>query len=156
MKLIMTVILGCGALLAGGCQSGMDIPAGFVPVEVYDPHFYQARAISADGVVLALRRGYDNPKNGTLEFWGEAIKNQLTSSEGYKLTKDEPVKSQTGRAGKLLTFSTDRRGTNLTYLLAIFVTEQKVVLAEAGGKADAVKGKMDAIKKALLSVKLTP
>jgi hypothetical protein len=136
---------------AAGCQPAMVLPDGFVPVEE-QPGLHQMRAVSADGVVLALR-SHENPKRGTLAFWSEAIKNELVSAKGYKLVREEPVRSQVGRHGVLLTFTTEQKGTPFTYMTAVFVTGGQVLLAEAGGKADAVKPKLKAITKALLSAR---
>ncbi len=142
-----------GAMMAAGCVATMDMPDGFVQVKNDGDDLYRMRGVSADGVVCALRT-HDNPKRGTLAFWSEAVKNELVSSKGYKLIKSEPVQSRAGRPGTLMTFSAERSGTAFTYLLAVFVSRGKVLIAEAGGKADRVKPRLGAIKNAMLSAKL--
>jgi len=138
------------AAAAAGCAPTMDLPDGFVKVGGDEP--YDMRAVSADGVVLALR-GHDNPEDGTLAFWAEAVRNELTGGRDYKLTGDDPVASSGGLDGRLLSFSAERSGAPFTYLVAVFVTRRRVLVAEAGGAADAVKGKLAAIRRAMLTAR---
>jgi len=132
----------CGCGRSRGLPARVDEPGGL----------HQMRAVSADGVVLALR-SHDNPRQGTLEFWSEAVKNELVGFRGYKLAGKEAIQSQAGRPGKLLSFATEQKGTMFTYMLAVFVPGRQVLIAEAGGKAQAVQPKAEALKKAMLSVK---
>ncbi len=149
-RLHVTIALVAAALLAG-CQPTMDIPADFVPVEGWEMQ-YPTRAVSADGVVVALREPYDNPKNGTVEFWAAATKGELLQ-RGYKLQSSEEITSRAGLKGRLMTFSADVQGTPFAYLLAVFVDKGRVLVAEAGGKADSVKPKAGALRQAFLSVR---
>ncbi len=134
---------------SAGCGRMMDIPTDFVPA---DSWAHPVWAVSADGVVVAMRRPYKNPKNGTAEFWAEAIKNEL-AERGYKLVSSKKIVSDAGAPGHLLTFSSEQQGAEFTYMLAVYVDKDEVLVAEAGGKADATKAKTDALTKALLSVR---
>ena len=140
------------ALFPGCAMHTMDIPANFVAVDKSALDGYDVRAVSADGVAVGLR-SQSNPKNGSVEFWAEAIQNELTASKGYKLEKEEPLTSASGASGKLLVFSAQQSGADFTYMLAVFVRGDAILIAEAGGKADAVKPKMDALKAALRSAR---
>lgn len=141
------------AMLAGlsGCLPVMDTPKNFIHVEKHDLGDYTMRAVSADGVVVSLCNR-PNMQNGTLEFWSRAIVNEMTG-RGYTLVNNEAVKSEIDLAGQLLTFSTHSRGAPFTYMLAMYVKNNAVIVAEAGGKASAVKEVEDDLRKSLLSVK---
>jgi hypothetical protein len=116
------------------------------------PARYVLRAISADGVVVALRR-QPNRRNGTLAFWKDAISKELADGRGYELTADEEVASDRGVPGRLLSFAAESRGSKARYLVGIFVDGEDVLVAEAGGKADAVDARADSIRKCLLSAR---
>ena len=141
--------------LAGGCAT-MDLPDNFVAVDDSDLGPYEIRGVSADGMVIAARRE-DNAENGTLEFWTEAVKRELTG-RGYALAKSDPVESDSGTAGTLMTFTATRGGRPYTYLTAVFVTrgligDGEVLVAEAGGETAAFEPRQDDIRTALLSVR---
>ena len=137
-------------LAAAGCHT-MTPPADFVSPEGTDRGTYVMHSISADGVVVGLRT-QDNPKQGTAGFWATAISSELTS-RGYKLVKSEDVQNSAGTSGKLLEFTTQQQGGSFTYLLALYVSSGQVVLAEAGGKADAFSGHAADIRKSLLTAR---
>ena len=140
-------------LLAGltaGCPARMQLPKDFVRVSAAERGPYDMRGISADGVVMGLRR-HRNPEGGTLEFWTEAVEGELTSGRGYRLTAMDRVESTAGVPGSLLQFAASARGAPASYLVAVFVTDRGVLVAEAGGKTGSVRKHMDAIRQSLLS-----
>ncbi|MFB3894430.1 MAG: hypothetical protein ACE15C_20710 [Phycisphaerae bacterium] len=150
MKTFATVmILGCAIL--GGCSPALPLPPGFVDVGRDNLGPYSQRAVSADGVVIAIRTE-DNPKNATLDFWAPAIRDELVDRRGYTLVREEPVTSG-ALGGKLMIFSSQRSGVEFTYLAAVYVKGSQVVIAEAGGKREAVTPKVDAIRKSLCDVR---
>ena len=71
-KHLMILVVVAAAFLAGGCGHGIDAPDGFVTVDQVGE--FETRAVSAEGVVIALRI-HDNPEDGTLAFWSTAIQN---------------------------------------------------------------------------------
>lgn len=150
-KALVTVLAIAAAV--GGCQQvKMNIPSSFVSVGKDNLGPYDQRAVSADGVVLACRT-QANPSRGSLEFWAKAIKNELAGKGGYTLTSDDSENSYYGEKGQLLVFSATKQGAAFTYMLGVFVKGNRLILAEAGGKADAVKPLTADLKAALLSVR---
>jgi len=140
-----------GAAL-GGCAPAMTFPPGFIePGTGYRGAFTQ-RAVSADGVVLALRTE-ENPKGATLEFWTSAVRDELVTRRGYKLAKEEAVSSADGTPGTLMTFSAQRSGVDFTYLAAVYVKGSQVAVGEGGGKTEAVAPKMEAMRKCLTGLR---
>ena len=154
MKTIVLTIGLLAAVGALGCEPLMKAPEGFVAVTPGGPYIapYRYRAVSADGVVVGLRT-VDNPKDGTLTFWSQAVEGEMTGPKGYKLDKAEDVPSAKGAPARLLTFSTQRSGVDFTYLLAVTVSGRQVRIAEAGGRSDRVQPRIEPIRKALLDIR---
>jgi hypothetical protein len=152
--ILSTVLAGLAVL--GGCGMQMDMPDNFVAVDNSNTGAYEIRGVSADGVVLGARRE-ENPKNGTLVFWSEAVKRELTA-RNYTFAGSEDITSAGALAGKLMTFSASRGGRPFTYLAAVFVKkgllgEGEVIVAEAGGEASIFKPRQDEIRNALLTIR---
>lgn len=151
MKTICLPLIGAMLLLVGCQAQSMTPPPGFVAVADANRGIYDYRAVSADGAVVAVRT-QPNPNGADLAFWSKASTSQL-QEKGYKLQHSEDIATPSGLKGQLLEFTQTRAGTPYTYLLAIFVRQDKVVLTEAGGKAEQLQPLRDEIKKSLLSVK---
>ena len=134
------------------CTDRMELPANFVELDRSERGTYDVRGISADGVVVALRH-YPNPKGGSLEFWAEAVKNELTRGRGYTLEDTKEVKSASGVPGQMMTFTARRRGAPAEYVVGVFVTSQRVLVAEAGGKKEALTPRLEEIRTCLLSAR---
>ena len=154
MRRFCVMVSRAAAFATAGCEPAlrMTLPESFVEVDEGTAGPYDMRAVSADGVVLATRR-QENPENGTLAFWSEAVEKELVSGRGYKLAGAEDVETAGGMAGRMMTFSASRGGAASTYLVAVYVRGSDILLAEAGGKADAVGRHADAVRKAMLSVR---
>jgi hypothetical protein len=142
----------CSAALAGCAAHTLTMPPNFVPFDKPGAQGYYARAVSADGVVVALR-SQPNPKGATLDFWSEAARNELVEGRGYRFEAAHPVKSEGGATGSILAFTTETQGVKFTYWLALFVQGDLILIAEAGGKTEALVAKADQIQKAFLTVK---
>ena len=151
MNKITNLLLVASAFIPA-CTARMELPANFVRLEASDRGPYDVRGVSADGVVVALRH-YPNPKGGSLEFWAEAVRNELTGGRGYSLEDTEEVKSASGVHGRMMTFAARRRGAAGEYITAVFVTRSKVLVAEAGGKKEALEPRLAEVRKSLLSVR---
>ena len=148
----LTIVAMCVAgAMAAGCQHSMDLPATFVQLAPADARPYELRAVSADGAVIALRV-QDNGEHGTLEFWSQAVQNEL-AGRGYKLADARDVTGESCRPGRLMEFTTVTSGQEFTYLTALFVGSRGILVTEAGGKSETLRPKMDDVKKALLTAR---
>ncbi len=147
---VIAIVLAGAAL--GGCEPTMHFPTDFVEVDKYDLGPYDQRAVSADGVVMALR-SETNPKNASLDFWVTAIRNELIDRRGYALAKEKPIEGADGRKGNLMTFTAERSGVDFTYMVAVYVTVKTVLIAETGGKHKTVAPRMPAFRKAFSSIR---
>jgi hypothetical protein len=131
--------VACSALVAlsvllfgcGGRPYVPQTPPGFVEFkEKYDGDEY--RAATADGVVLGIRAFKNEPK-GELAFWVQAIKNRLRDVGGYALLETRPVADRANLKGTELRFGHDEGSEPHLYMVAIFASEERVYLLEAGG-----------------------
>lgn len=152
-----TIGLTCAAALAmlsGGCGSGATIqePADFVVLED-DQGGYEQRATSAHGVVLAVR-DLDNEVEGNLRFWVDAIKNRLRTRGGYALLEESEVRSASGHTGHQMRYGRDESGASYHYWVTVFVTADRIVLVEAGGKRDIFEEAQPEVEQAVATVRL--
>ena len=145
--IVVAAMLAC---LTVGCGRMIDTPDGFVTVD--EVGVFDTRAVSADGVVIGLRI-QDNPKDGTLAFWSTAIENELTERRGYELIETRAVISEAGEPGTLMSFAAKNETRDLSYMLAVFVDGGDVLVAEAGGPAEAFEPRKDDIRAALLTAR---
>jgi hypothetical protein len=147
MKRLLT--LSAVLLTFAGCQTQMEVPEGFVRLE--QPGRYDVKAISPDGVSVSARR-IDVPDDSTLDFWVEAVGNELTAG-GYTHIQNEDVTDAAGHPGRLLWFDRELEGRRYTYVTGLYTLSNRLLVAEAGGPADAFETRRKAIRESLLSVR---
>lgn len=155
MKRTMIAICLLAAAFCQGCderKERMTLPDGFVEVGPDARGRYHTRAISPDGVVVALRIER-NAENAGADFWGQAIRNELAQSRGYALTAKKEIQSAAGLEGRMMEFSTDADGETGVYMVAVFVSGDEVLVSEAGGKTGAVAPLADSLRTAMLGVR---
>lgn len=152
MKRTLLLAALAAVVLTGCVTRTMTLPPNFINVDKDAMGIYAVRAVAPDGAMVSLRTE-KNPQNGTLDFWTQAVTNQLTQGRGYKVVKSEEVTSDAGLPGRLLTFSTERKGVTFTYLVALFLQGQEILIAEAGGKSEAMDPRAAELCKSLLTAK---
>lgn len=148
------LILAVLAAGLAGCAgtSRIDVPEAFVTLDEGSGWEFDLRAVSADGVVLAVRTE-ENKENGTLAFWAQAVENELTGAKGYALAKANDVTTDAGRPARRMEFTAEKAGVPYGYIIVMTADERSVRIAEAGGPADKVELHRQDIDKALLSVR---
>lgn len=122
-----------GALVLTGCGRPFvpATPPGFVDLgDAYPDGEY--RATTADGAVIGIR-AFDNDPKGELAFWARALENRMRETGGYALLEKRAVTSRAGLVGAELDFGHDEGRTPHLYRIAIFVTDKKIFVIEAGG-----------------------
>jgi hypothetical protein len=127
---LLMLVSWCAGAAACGPSFTATTPSGFVVLE--DEEAYDYRATTADGLVVAVRE-IDHEPRGELGFWIRALENQMREQGGYALLATRDVKSLDGVPGKKLEFGHDEGNTPHLYSIALFVTESKLFLLEAGG-----------------------
>lgn len=142
------------ALVAGAVACGPSVnvatPPGFAVLDKQQEYVY--RAMSADNVVLGVRAEKNDPA-GPLEFWADALDRKLRGA-GYSPDGEaSAVRSASGLNGRLYKYTRDHNGRAHRFWVAVFVTESRVWVVEAGGDAERLKDKKaDGIKKAIESM----
>jgi hypothetical protein len=133
-RLMSLALLSPLALFGCGAAFELALPARFVSLDEdeQEAQGYAMRATTADGVVVAVRE-IDNDPEGDLVFWQEAITLELRDRRGYALVDDAELRAASGEAGRLLRFGHDEEGEAYRYWMAIFVTDDRIFLVEAGG-----------------------
>lgn len=130
------------------CSPLMNTPSGFVEVKG-EPYDY--RASSADGLVIAVRELDHEPK-GDLAFWVRAVENEMRLGRGYALLDTREVKTSRGLAGKEMRFGHDEGSNPHLYWVAVFVTDTKLYVIEAGGTKDLVEKSEALLEAAIVSL----
>ena len=144
-SLVLAASLGA---VACGPSFELATPPGFVEIDQSWDH-YDYRATTAKGLVIAVREIEHDPK-GDAEFWLEAIEDRLRHRGGYALLDRVPVQSADGVAGMQLRFGHDDDGNKPhLYYLTVFVTDDAIVLLEAGGSKQLVTDNQAQIDRAV-------
>jgi hypothetical protein len=129
----LTSILALAAVLTlqGGCVS-LTTPEGYA--ERTHTGGYEYKAISTDASVIAVAEYENEDKDkGTLSYWTEAARKQLTLSRGYEFEEEGEFKCPQG-PGHWMRFARKYRGTDYLYLLGIVVDGGSIYALEAGGE----------------------
>jgi hypothetical protein len=131
LALALAALAGCRPFVAA-------TPPGFVDLgDRYGSNEY--RATTADGVVIGIR-AFDNDPKGEMPFWSRALERRMREMAGYALLEQHEVKNRTGLTGLEMRFGHDEGKDPYVYTVALFVTDKKVFVIEAGGlKAEVVK-----------------
>jgi len=138
------------ATVACGPSFELATPPGFVEIDQSWDH-YDYRATTAKGLVIAAREIDHDPK-GDAAFWLEAIEDRMRHRGGYALLEKVPVTSADGVSGTQLRFGHDEDGNKPhLYYLTVFVTDDAIVLLEAGGTKKLVTDNQAQIDRAVSS-----
>lgn len=129
----ITKILICCFVVVGsfGCIPSLpeeqNIPAGFAPYAENNI----IRAVSSDGVMYRIRREKNEPF-AELAFWKEALKKRMVDA-GYSFMKDEDIDIGK-RPGYLLELAAPLGTQDYTYLIALCLKDDQLVIVEAAGE----------------------
>jgi hypothetical protein len=126
------VLVAASALtVACGPAFTIDTPQGML--ELKNQSGYAYRAMSPDGLVLAVRV-IDEPGKTDAAFWTQAVSLRLKERPDYSLLSTADVTSASGAKGKELRFRHDEKGKAYLYVVRIFAEpDHPLVIVEAGG-----------------------
>ncbi len=123
-----------------------DIPDGYVTVPAYGNAVRSAVAPTGNRIII---REHENPPEGTLEFWREAVQAELTDGKGYEKLESAGVAGRGGRAGWEFLFRVTRTEGAYLYLVLVRVEKRSVFVTEAGGREDSLRADLPALRAAL-------
>jgi len=127
----------------------LTTPSGFAEFQAAGEY----RIISPEGVVLRVRTAENEPVQ-TLDFWAATLKRQLSQS-GYALLAEgtfDPTKlptPSTSPHGDYFEWSAPVGAEDYTYLTAIALAVDRIVIVEAAGPIEYYKLHAEQIHKAL-------
>lgn len=139
--------LAAVALAVAGCAAVpvADAPAGFA--EFSDTE--EPTALSPEGVGFRVRAVENEPEQ-TLEFWSEALERHLVES-GYVLRDRRGFSSPAGD-GVAFEWIAPVGDADWTYLTAIVVADEAILLAEAAGPVELYETHRPALETALTTI----
>lgn len=138
-------LLVLAALALAACRTAR-VPPGWVSVDERDGA--RLHAVSPAGSRLVVRE-HDNPKEGTLAFWREAVERELTGGRGYELVESTEATGRSGDPAREMLLRAVRPEGDYLYLVVLRVDGGKVVVSEAGGRAAEIEPELPALREAL-------
>lgn len=134
--------------LWGGVRLG--VPASYIK---YYRTGDETRAMSADGVLLRVRR-QDNYKGGDLVFWSELVRAALVKQRAVAVGKPEPLDLATGVKARMIS-GTKRIGKETYgYMVVVAVRKHHVYTFEAWGKQEGFDRDKGRLKEAAVSLRI--
>lgn len=150
MKGIYIASLILASVLALSCVS-ISAPSGYASSDRTGQ--YDFKAISTDSNIFTMREvKNDDKRNGTLAYWAEAMKKQLTLSRGYELRDEGDFRSGQG-PGRWQHYAYKFKGTDYIYVVGIVVDGKSIYVMEATGETARFQNDVSAVKKAFETLK---
>ena len=141
--------LACAILCCYACRDfDATAPRGFAAYE--DSAASQRfRAVSSDGVMFTVRSERHKPQ-AELSFWHEALKSRMLAA-GYALVGEQEIEAS-GTSGQLLELAAPLGALDYSYLVALFVTQRRIYIAEAAGEVTRLNAHKSAILDAIRAI----
>ncbi len=140
---IVAIVLGFAA-----CTLTPDpgVPAGYVSVPTQGDEVLSVVAATGNRMVV---KQHVNPPEGTLEFWRDAVRNELVDGRGYEVMESKGVARAAGVPAWEMLFRVVRQEGAYLYLVTIRVDGHSVIVAEAGGQEDSIRPDLDVLRQAM-------
>lgn len=145
------ILLGVLLAILPACNAHLSAPSGFAVVPTRGAIEY--KAVSSQGMVIAISQ-YDNAEEGgDLEFWTGAIEYQKTTIDNLTIFEREDINAvNEDTPGKLFHFIVGEKPRQLLYLVAVFPTDDDVYIVEAVGDLNTMNEKIDNLRSAIESI----
>jgi hypothetical protein len=106
--------------LLAGCAIQANVPDKFLKLK---NDSYEFKATSADDAIFWVRRFDTDAEGSSLDFWQEALTNNLVKGRGYKLVKSDALETRGGRQGRALILEASVGGETRRELFCVFLKE---------------------------------
>jgi len=151
----ITLSLFCLSLL-GSCAIHADVPDRFLKLK---NDSYEFKATSADDAIFWVRRFDTDAEDSNLDFWQEALTNNLVKGRGYRLVETDQLQTRSGRLGRALILEATVGGQAQRELFAIFLKERlwgspSIYVAEYVAPAALFDQYLDKVREAIESLDL--
>ncbi len=135
-NILLSLVL-CATVAGCAPSFTFPLPERFAVLEDQQtsPDGYVQRATTPDGVVVGLR-ALERRVKGTLPFWSEAVVRQLRDHRGYAVLGESDIRAANGQPGRLVRLGRDLDGHSYRYTVAVFVTDDYIWIADAGGREE--------------------
>ncbi|MHC4512692.1 MAG: hypothetical protein ACYTGW_12820 [Planctomycetota bacterium] len=110
-----------GLALLAGCAIHADVPDRFLKLKNTR---FEFKATSADDAMFWVRRFDGQEKDSNLDFWQEALTNNLVKGRGYTLVDSSEITTRSGLAGRAMVLEATVGGETQRELFAIFQKER--------------------------------
>lgn len=121
MKTRLKLVVLLSLFLLGSCAIHADMPESFLKLK---NDRYEFKATSADDAIFWVRRFDTEPEDSNLDFWEEALTNNLVEGRGYRLVERDKVETRTGLPGRILVVEATVGGQTRRELFAVFLRER--------------------------------
>jgi len=109
------------------------------------------QAVSPDEVLFRVRTASNKP-TADLGYWRDALQNRM-SDAGYMVLSETDIQAS-GHPGVLLELGAANGEQDQTYLVAVFVSGRKLVIAEATAEATRMRARQDAVVTAISGMQI--
>jgi hypothetical protein len=142
-----TLLISAATLLGGCLPYQARAPEGFAALEEKRPF----RALTPERVIYRVRHEPNEPR-ADLTFWRKALKQRMDEA-GYVFVAEQEIKASTV-PGYLLELAAPFGEQDYSYLIALFVRDSQLVIAETTGEVSKVRKRRAAILEAIESLQL--
>jgi len=145
IAILLWACTGCA-----GRHFDLHAPDDFVELDerAQERRGYALRATSADGIVIGVRE-VENDREGSRDFWVQAIRNRLRRAGGYALLEESEVRAASGETGHQMRFGRDESSHPYAYWVTVFVRDDRITIVEAGGRRELFDAQADAIQRSI-------
>jgi len=142
--------------LLSGCAIHADVPDRFLKLK---NDRYEFKATSADDAIFWVRRFDTEAEDSTLDFWEEALTNNLVKGRGYKLVKSDKLQTRSGCPGRTMILEATVGGQTQRELFVVFLKERlwdgpSIYVAEYVAPAPLFDQYLDKVREAIESLDL--
>ncbi len=142
------LVIAAAVLAFAACTLTPDpgVPEGYVSVPPRGDEVLSTVAPNGNRMVV---KQHANPPAGTLEFWREAVQNELVDGRGYEVVESLGVAGAGGAPAWEMLFKVTRREGTYLYLVTLRLAGDSVIVAEAGGQEASIRPDLDGLRKAM-------
>ena len=142
----LAIVIAVFGLASCAVTPDASIPEGYVSVPTGGDEILSAVAPTGNRMVV---KRHTNPPEGTLEFWRDAVRNELVDGRGYEVVESQGAAGAGGTPAWEMLFRVTRQEGAYLYLVTVRVAGGSVIVAEAGGQEASIRPDLDGLRQAM-------